>query len=36
MLAYAVDDSESTVTFVGITYGGPNWTEIFSPHPSGI
>ncbi|PPK45723.1 hypothetical protein B0G57_104124 [Trinickia symbiotica] len=36
ILAYAVDDSASTVTFAGITYGGQNWTEIFSLHPSGF
>jgi hypothetical protein len=36
ILAYAVDDRMSTVTFAGITYGGQNWTEIFSLHPSGF
>jgi toxin ParE1/3/4 len=35
ILAYVVDDSASTVTFAGITYGGQNWTEIFSMHTSG-
>jgi hypothetical protein len=33
-LAYAVDDRTWTVTFAGITYGGQNWTEIFSQHSS--
>jgi plasmid stabilization system protein ParE len=35
ILAYAVDERTSTVAFAGITYGGQNWTEIFSLHPSG-
>ncbi len=35
ILAYAVDDSASTVTFAGITYGDQNRTEIFSMHPAG-
>lgn len=36
ILAYVVDDSASTVTFLGITYGGQNWMEIFSMRPSGL
>ena len=36
ILAYAVDETTSTVTFAGITYGGQNWAEIFSTHPSGF
>jgi plasmid stabilization system protein ParE len=35
ILAYAVDDSALMVTFVGITYGGQNWTKIFSMDTSG-
>ncbi|WP_051391204.1 type II toxin-antitoxin system RelE/ParE family toxin [Paraburkholderia mimosarum] len=30
ILAYVVDDAGLSVTFVGITYGGQNWMEIFS------
>lgn len=29
ILAYVVDDATCVVTFVGITYGGQNWMEIF-------
>lgn len=35
ILAYVVDDPTLAVTFVGITYGGQNWMEIFSMHPVG-
>lgn len=30
ILAYAVDDLASTVTFAGITYGGQDWAEILA------
>ena len=33
ILAYAVDDLASTVTFAGITYGGQDWAEIFAMDP---
>ena len=36
ILAYVVDDAVLAVAFVGITYGGQNWMEIFSMHPLGL
>jgi toxin ParE1/3/4 len=35
ILAYVVEDAAFAVTFVGITYGGQNWMEIFSMRPVG-
>lgn len=36
VLAYVVGHAELIVTFVGITYGGQNWMEIFSMCSSAV